>query len=157
MIRRALLLFLAIGLGFGLTLSCSLVSTESSRAPSHPPEMGAGRPLCSDCHGAETLKGSYKTYASFDHTTAFVKDHKYLANQDPATCATCHAQSFCSDCHGGKTMMNPSIKLGNRPDREMPHRGDYLTLHRFDGKIDPASCYKCHGRANNDTCTACHK
>jgi len=158
MIRKTLLLFLAIGFGLGLMTACGLLSPEPSFAPTHPPqETSAGRPLCSDCHGAETIKGSLKTFASFDHTPAFVKDHRYLANQSSGTCAACHAQSFCSDCHAGKTMMNPSVKLGNRPDRETPHRGNYLAVHRMDGKMDPTSCYKCHGRANNDKCIACHK
>ena len=68
-----------------------------------------------------------------------------------------HHTISCADCHGGKTAMLPSTKLGDRPDRMSPHRGDYLTLHRIDGRVDPTSCYECHGRANNDKCTACHK
>jgi hypothetical protein len=157
MIRKALLLMLAVAFGLGLMTACGIISSDPSFAPSHPPEMGTGRPICSECHGEETLKGSSKTFASFDHTPAFSKEHKYLAGQSSETCASCHAPSFCSDCHGGKSVMSPSVKLGNRPDREMPHRGNYLTLHRMDGKVDPASCYKCHGRANNDRCTACHR
>jgi hypothetical protein len=30
-------------------------------------------------------------------------------------------------------------------------------MHRIEGKLDPASCYRCHGRANNERCVACHK
>jgi hypothetical protein len=27
----------------------------------------------------------------------------------------------------------------------------------IDGKIDPASCYRCHGRTNNEQCVQCHR
>ncbi len=151
------LLALAAMLVFGLLAACSVLSPETSFAPSHPEALGAGRPLCSDCHSNEAMKGGLRTYASFDHTPEFVKNHKFQADQDSSTCASCHAPSFCADCHGGKVAMRPSTKLADRPDRMSPHRTGYLTLHRFDGKLDPTGCFKCHGRANNDKCTACHR
>jgi len=155
--RKTALLSLAITLVLGVLTACSLVSSEKSFAATHPQELGAGRPVCSECHGTEAMKASPKTYAAFDHTEAFVRNHKAPANQDSASCAACHGQSFCSDCHGGKGVMTPSTKLGNRPDRATPHKGGYLTLHRIDGKMDPTSCFKCHGRANNEKCMVCHK
>jgi hypothetical protein len=148
---------LAVTLGLGLMVACGAISPSGSFAPTHPQALEQGRPTCSECHGTDRVKSTQKTFASFDHTQAFVTNHKFAANQDPATCAACHAQSFCTDCHGGKTGMLPSTKLGNRPDRESPHRGDYLTMHRIDGKIDPTGCFKCHGRSNNEKCSACHK
>jgi len=150
------LALLAVTLGLGLMVACALVSPEASFAPVHPQALEQGRPTCSECHGTDKVKSTQKTFASFDHTQAFVNNHKFQAGQDPNTCAACHAEAFCADCHGGKTAMLPSVKLGNRPDRESPHRGDYLTLHRIDGKVDPTSCFKCHGRSNNEKCTACH-
>jgi hypothetical protein len=27
----------------------------------------------------------------------------------------------------------------------------------IEGKIDPTSCYRCHGRANNEKCIVCHR
>jgi len=157
MIRKSTLLSLAVALGLGLLSACSLLSPEKSFAATHPQALGVGRPSCTECHGTETMKGGLKTYASFDHSPAFVKDHRFAAGQDSATCATCHAPSFCADCHGGKTPMKTSTKLADRPDRLSPHKGNYLTMHRIEGKMDPTSCYKCHGRANNDKCMTCHK
>lgn len=148
---------IAAALGLGMLTACSLVSPESSFAPTHPQELSAGRPTCGDCHGTERVKSTQKSFSAFDHTDAFVKNHKFQANQDGATCAACHAPSFCSDCHAGKAPMTASTKLGNRPDRESPHRTGYLTMHRIEGKLDPTGCYQCHGRANNDKCSACHK
>ena len=157
MIRKSTLLSLAVALGLGLLSACSLLSPEKSFAATHPQALGVGRPSCTECHGTETMKGGLKTYAVFDHSATFVKDHRFAAGQDSATCATCHAPSFCADCHGGKTPMKASTKLADRPDRLSPHKGNYLTMHRIEGKMDPTSCYKCHGRANNDKCMTCHK
>ena len=156
MIRKTILLFVAI-LGIGILTACALLSPQASFTPTHPQGVETGRRLCSDCHTPESVKGGFKTFESFDHTPTFVKNHRFQANHYTATCASCHAPSFCADCHGGKVSMLPSVKLGNRPDREMQHRGNYLILHRMDGKMDPTSCYKCHGRSNNDKCATCHK
>ena len=145
-------------LGALLTVSaCSLFSPESSVAPKHPEALPAGRPACSECHEGQQLKGALKPYAAYDHTATFVTDHRFAAGIDRQVCATCHASSFCTDCHAIKIEIKPSTLYGDRPDRDLPHRGDYLTRHRFDGKIDPASCYKCHGRSNNQMCMNCHK
>ena len=157
MARKTVLQALGIALGLGVLMACSLISPETSYAASHPEGLGAGKPICSECHTTDVAKGALKPYASFDHTPTFVKDHKFQANQDANTCATCHAPSFCVDCHGGKVPMKPATKLSNRPDRFAPHRGDYLTLHKIEGKMDPSACYTCHGRANNDKCRACHR
>lgn len=157
MARKRVLQVLGLVLGFGMLVACGLVSPEASFAATHPEGLGAGKPVCSECHSNDVAKGALKPYATFDHTTTFVKDHKFQANQDRNTCAACHAQSFCVDCHGGKVPMKPAIRLSDSPERMAPHRGDYLTLHKMEGKMDPSSCYACHGRANNDKCRACHR
>ncbi len=157
MSRRSTLLSLAAAFGLALLTACSIVSEADSHAVSHPQALEPGRPMCTTCHGAEPMKDSGKTFAALDHTEAFVKNHSAQAGQGAQACATCHAPSFCTDCHAGKTPMTPSTKLGDRPDRAMPHRAGYLTLHRIEGKVDPTGCYKCHGRANNDKCRACHR
>jgi hypothetical protein len=157
MTRKSILQVLGLVLGLGFLLACGLVSPEASFAATHPQELGPGRPMCSECHSTDVAKGALKPYSTFDHTPAFVKDHRFPANQDSTTCAACHAPSFCVDCHGGKVPMKPATKLSDRPDREAPHRGDFLTQHKIEGKLDPSSCYRCHGRANNDLCRACHR
>jgi hypothetical protein len=157
MVRKSVLQILGVVSGLGVLMACGLASPEASFAATHPEGLGAGKPVCSECHTTDVAKGALKPYASFDHTTTFVKDHKFQANQDPNTCATCHAPSFCVDCHGGKVPVKPAIALSGSPDRMAPHRGDYMTLHKMEGKMDPSSCYACHGRANNDKCRACHR
>lgn len=146
-----------LGLALGLLGACALLSPEASFAATHPDRLGPGRPMCSTCHGEEALAGARKAYSAFDHTPAFLSGHGKSAGLDAQTCATCHGQSFCADCHSGKTMVPPAVLLGNRPDRDRPHPAAYLSLHSVEGKLDPARCYTCHGRANNQRCGACHR
>ncbi|HJW33118.1 MAG TPA: hypothetical protein VJ505_07100 [Holophagaceae bacterium] len=152
LLLRASLVICVVGMA-----ACSLLSPETSVARTHPDGVSGSRPMCTECHENEPMKGTLKLYGSFNHTPAFVKDHKFAANQDNGTCATCHSQSSCADCHQGKGVMSPALKLADRPDRMSPHRGGYLALHRVEGKMDPTGCFKCHGRANNQLCTTCHK
>jgi len=157
MARGKILLALAGIFALVLTTACMLISTEASFTAIHPQELGAGRPSCTACHSDEPMTNHVRSYAEFDHTTGFIAAHGPLAVQNNNVCASCHAASFCSDCHADKTVLKPALKYGSRPDRVSPHRGDYMALHRIEGKIDPSACYKCHGRANNDRCRACHR
>lgn len=137
--------------------ACAQMKTLPGLPDSHPEALAVGQQVnCSECHD-DQQKGTLKAIPSFSHTAAFIKSHRLYAANDDRLCALCHKSSFCSDCHTNKTEMKPSTKYGYRPDREMPHRGNYMTLHRIEGKLDPASCYRCHGRANNEQCNNCHK
>jgi hypothetical protein len=98
-----------------------------------------------------------RSYAEFNHTTDFIRVHGPQATQYNNVCASCHSHAFCSECHADRTVLKPAARHGNRPDKVSPHRGDYMFMHRVEGKIDPSACYKCHGRANNDRCRACHR
>jgi len=157
MTLKSVLAGLCLALAMALCLACGLFPQEPSFTPNHPQALGQGRPTCSTCHEDAPMKGSTQSFHAFDHTPSFLKNHRLAAGQNANVCASCHSQAFCADCHGGKTVLNPSVKLGNRPDRETPHRGNYMVQHRFDGKLDPTACYKCHGRANNQLCQTCHK
>ncbi len=121
---------------------------SSSLATSHPVEV-TGLPMCSDCHSDGR--------ASLDHTSDYFARHRFYAEQQSKTCAVCHAESFCSDCHAHKDELKPSDKFKDSPERSLPHAGDYLNQHKIDGRIDPASCMKCHGRTNNERCRLCHR
>ena len=129
----------------GILFAC--VSTKSLPAK-HPMEV-QGMPVCSMCH----TDGR----AALDHNADYITRHKFYAAQQQRTCELCHAQSFCADCHANKEELKPSDKYKDAPQRSMPLRGDYLTQHRIDGKLNPASCFPCHGRQNNERCKTCHK
>ena len=46
--------------------------------------------------------------------------------------------------------------MGDRPDRVLQHRGDYIVLHQIDGRLDPGSCFRCHGNKNVITSYSIH-
>jgi hypothetical protein len=146
---------LAIGGMFFVLAACAGIKTLPGLPAWHPEALEAGQVSCSECH-EDQIKGTMKPFSSFNHTPAFVKNHRFYASSDARLCATCHKESFCNDCHTNQVEMKPSVKIGYRPDREMPHRGDFMTLHKIEGKLDPASCVRCHGRANNERCITCH-
>lgn len=153
MYRFALLLLTT---GTFLTACATIFSSEKSLPAAHPEALGEKRVLCSECH-EEQAKGTLKSLATFNHTPLFIREHRLYAANSERLCSVCHATSFCTDCHAIKSEIKPSQKLGNRPDRELVHRGDFMTRHRIEGKIDPAGCYRCHGRANNEQCRTCHR
>ncbi len=154
---RCILPVLALTGLFVMLAACAQMQAISTLPSSHPEALTAGQQTsCSECH-EDQQKGTLKAYNAFSHTPAFVKNHRFYAASDDRLCSSCHKASFCSDCHTNKVEMKPSIKYGYRPDREMPHRGNFMTLHKIEGKLDPAACYRCHGRGNNERCVACHR
>lgn len=137
--------------------ACAQMKSIPGLPASHPETLAIGQQVsCTECH-EDQQKGTLKAFNSFSHSPAFVKNHRFYASSDERLCSTCHKSSFCNDCHTNQVEMKPSIKYGNRPDRDMPHRGNFMTLHKIEGKLDPASCYRCHGRANNERCITCHR
>ena len=144
--------------GLILTLAaCARMKAIPGLPASHPEALAIGQQVnCAECH-EDQQKGTLKAYASFSHTPAFVKNHRLYAASDDRLCSICHKSSFCNDCHTNQVEMKPSTKYGYRPDREFQHRGNFITLHKIEGKLDPASCYRCHGRANNERCRTCHR
>jgi len=155
--RTVMLPLLAVAGLFGIIASCAQMQTVPGLPASHPEALAVGQQVnCSECH-EDQQKGTMKAFNAFSHTRSFVKNHRFYAASDDRLCSTCHKSSFCNDCHTNQVEMKPSTKYGDRPDREMPHRGNFMTMHKIEGKLDPASCYRCHGRANNERCVACHK
>jgi hypothetical protein len=114
------------------------------------PEKVEGLPRCSECHT--------DSWVALNHQAEdFYLKHKFYAVQQQAACSACHEQSYCVDCHAHKEEIKPSDKYKERPELTLPHRGDYLSQHRIDGRINPASCLRCHGRENNERCKICHR
>ncbi len=137
--------------------ACAQMKALPGMPASHPEALTIGQQVnCGECH-EDQQKGTMKAFNTFNHTPVFVKNHRFYAASDDRLCSTCHKRSFCNDCHTNKVEIKPSVRYGNWPDRDMPHRGNFMTLHKIEGKLDPASCYRCHGRANNDRCAACHR
>lgn len=117
-------------------------------------ELGQSTRNCSSCHeaGQNTL-----AWQRFNHGSDWGLNHRRQAAGQQQVCNMCHATSYCNDCHATRVELKPSDRLHGEPGRELPHRGDYQTRHRIDGRVDPGSCLRCHGNPRTAaSCARCH-
>lgn len=149
-----LCVLLALG-GLGAP-GCAALSPRAVVPATHPEEVARGPVDCGECH-EPGLTGALKPYGEFRHTAVFVVRHGAYALRGQDLCASCHPDPFCLSCHPFRSGLAPDIRRGDRPDLSAPHRGDYLSQHPLDARVDPGSCLRCHGRAGNRTCARCHK
>jgi hypothetical protein len=142
----------------GLSLLLVACASQSSYIlpTTHPRlfELGERREFCTKCHGFKKEPIDFERY---NHTATFTDSHRLVAYQDEGVCALCHNQGFCSDCHATHVELKPSLKSQTENYRRVQHRGDYLSRHRIEGRIDPTSCFRCHGNPKSaQTCQSCH-
>lgn len=146
----------ALLIAFGLT-ACAALKGSYNVPAAHPEQLPKGRPTCSaeSCHGV-TNEGL--PYWRFDHTVSFAEGvHRNEAYQQGRVCGMCHEQKFCNDCHVTRSELKPSDRNPSDTYRVYPHRGDYLTRHRIDARVDPMPCFRCHGNPKSSkACTPCH-
>lgn len=142
-----------VSLMITVVVGCAALDTGTSGFKRH--EKLPKTPDCTECHDAGQNIG-IKPYSTYSHNASFFDRHGNIAVGSEAVCESCHKVKFCSDCHAVKEEIAPQRKLGNRPDLSSPHRGDYFSKHKIDGRIKRAECFKCHGRKNNATCKRCH-
>lgn len=115
------------------------------------------RKVCAECHDDEEFIQSVKLPPLKTHGPTWLQTHRQNAYQNEALCANCHQTSFCNNCHATRVELKPSLKNQTETYRQMPHRGNYLSRHRIDGRIDPTSCFRCHGNPKAaKTCAPCH-
>ncbi len=153
--RRRVSLLIASLLFLFSVAQDGLFAFERRVPTSHPVEL-VEMPVCTECHSDDTGV-ALKPIATFNHSADFISGHRYYASQTYRLCNACHKASFCTDCHAYKDELKPSEKYSGAPERWLPHRGDYLFQHRIDGRLDPSSCYRCHGTQNNKVCVRCHR
>ncbi len=136
-----------------LVAACAAMTARQFPAE-HPIALERGRPTCTECHEARTAELDYR---QFDHGVYFMENHRFITRQHEALCAMCHQTSFCNDCHATRVELKPSERHQTENFRRMPHRGEYLSRHQVEGRIDPVSCYRCHGNPKTArTCARCH-
>lgn len=142
---------------FALSLVLGCAGAVRKETPArHPEELTREDTDCLECHDND-LTGTLKPYGTFRHTTSFLQRHGSYAMQGQDLCNSCHGEPLCLECHATNDLLTPALKRADRPDRDLPHRGDYIVQHRIDGRVDPGSCVRCHGNRNNEKCAACHK
>jgi predicted Fe-S protein YdhL (DUF1289 family) len=148
---------LLVVLGFLLLLAaCALEKGGYMPPEKHPidAELPPKPPICIDCHEA---RNEDFNWAQFNHTVYFGQDHRQPASRQNRVCSMCHTRSFCNDCHATRVELKPSVKNPTETYRRMPHRGDFLSRHRIDARVDPTSCFRCHGNPKTaQTCAPCH-
>lgn len=135
--------------------ACATLKSNFNVPAKHPYELEQGiRPTCTECHDPRDANVDYQR---FNHNVNWALNHRQAAYQRSEICAMCHQTSFCNDCHNTGIELKPSIKNQTENTRWMPHRGDYLSRHRIDGRLDPTSCFRCHGNPKaSKTCVPCH-
>jgi hypothetical protein len=132
-----------------MTLLYACANTTSLPS-THPENVGTSMPDCTACHT--------DSWGAMNHRAPdFMRKHGIYAGSSRQACSSCHQESFCADCHSHKEEIKPSDKFSDSPERNLPHRGDYMSQHKIDGRINPVSCVKCHGRQNNARCASCHR
>jgi hypothetical protein len=155
MVKKSLLSILTLLAIVMLVGACTGLQSKSALPAKHPSaaDLDASPKNCIDCHEA----GQDLHYERYIHTLDFGRNHRPEATQGEAICAMCHQTSFCNDCHATRVELKPSLKNQTETYRSMPHRGDYLSRHRIDGRVDPTSCFRCHGNPKSaTTCANCH-
>ncbi|MBU1710489.1 MAG: cytochrome C [Proteobacteria bacterium] len=148
--------FIGVALSLLLLHACAALNTDYELPQQHPPdaEVGNRRPICTKCHDPI---GEQIVFKQFDHTAYFAENHRQVAYQQSQVCFLCHQESSCNDCHGVRVELKPSLKNQTDNFRRTPHRGDYISRHRIDGRTDPSSCYRCHGNPKtSESCVRCH-
>lgn len=150
------LFFIVLFISLGLLAACTSIQRASRFPAKHPVEADLGKrpPICIDCHDA---RSDEFVYEQFNHTVFFGEEHRQQAYRNEQVCSMCHQKDFCASCHATRLELKPSIKNQSDTFRRMPHRGDYLARHRIDGRVDPTSCFRCHGNPKTAaTCVKCH-
>lgn len=133
--------------------ACASLPSTATLPERHPEGLDKGRAVCTDCHDAQ----GEITYSDFNHRNDWASAHRLRTYGQERVCAMCHRTHFCNDCHALDLELKPSIRQQSETYREMPHRGDYVSRHRIDARIDPSSCFRCHGSPKTSkSCAACH-
>lgn len=149
-----------IGLGVILLLlslaACAALDSGQKLPDRHPSPTYLGQEplICTECHEE---RNEILAFRSFNHNANWLQTHRQRAYRHEAVCSMCHEADFCNECHATRVELKPSLREQDKTYRQMQHRGDYLSRHRIDGRIDPTSCIRCHGNPKTaKTCVPCH-
>lgn len=151
---RKRLLLMSLLLGLVLPAACATLQGSWRVPAQHPEPLGPGRPNCVECHEARSEEFPFER---FTHSVFFTENHRQAAYQAEQVCRMCHATSFCNDCHATRVELKPSERHQTDNYRRLPHRGDFLSRHRIEARVDPTSCFRCHGNPKaSRSCAPCH-
>ncbi len=112
-----------------------------------------GQDKCAQCH-IKMPGWSSKPGQVYDHSADWLRRHGTVAKGGSAACSHCHQESSCAECHGRGNPARPSLLHLDRPDANFQHRGDWLTRHPIEARLDSKTCMTCHSQPN---CASCHE
>ena len=138
-----------------LCLSCHREGLERRRVTEGSPQVKRlPTARCAACHlqqGNGTLEVRFSSGVLLptgelrgdEHNSAFLREHRSVAQNDPAYCQNCHTESFCQRCH------NSVVKPFDL------HGGDYVHRHGLDARRNQPDCSSCHRLQT--FCLGCHE
>lgn len=117
---------------------------------------------CADCHAKTApLRPSVKlpdrVDRNFIHRGDFLGRHALEAAARPASCQTCHGQSFCQDCHQ-RSKASASVRGARSPHPDgYAFRGNGKAFHGTDARLNIGQCATCHDQGAASNCVTCHR
>ncbi|OGQ81076.1 MAG: hypothetical protein A2289_14495 [Deltaproteobacteria bacterium RIFOXYA12_FULL_58_15] len=108
---------------------------------------------CLDCHPS-MQRLPLAAVAEFDHSGDWMARHGMQARVQADSCQQCHTQSTCSECHS-RAAPAASVKIyPEAVERELLHRGDWISAHAIEARADGDTCLRCH--QDSGFCVSCH-
>lgn len=107
--------------------------------------------LCKGCH-TDLRRFPLQPLSDYRHTPDFMRNHKRYAVGKLDLCVQCHDQPYCVRCHDPSLPMKPSLRFPEQVTQGMMHRGDYISRHAREARLQPTLCSRCHGPSSCETC-----
>ncbi|MCB9641826.1 MAG: hypothetical protein H6728_02005 [Myxococcales bacterium] len=108
---------------------------------------------CKRCH-QDLRQYPLKPLSDYHHGPDFARNHKRFAVGRVDLCVTCHDQPFCARCHDPNLPGKPSLRFPTDVIQGFIHRGDYISRHGREARLQPSLCNRCHGESR---CVTCHQ
>lgn len=136
----------------------STVSGGDRRAWTHTTCMECHREQyrdvkCDQCHRRMT-EWKDKPFAVFNHDGDFLGRHGRLARGEKMVCQHCHDDDTCAECHSTLQATTPAQRFAWDVSKPHVHRGDFVTRHAIEARLDRMACYSCH---QSRECSECHQ
>ncbi|MDH5492764.1 MAG: hypothetical protein OEY14_12495 [Myxococcales bacterium] len=117
----------------------------------HAEELDALR--CDRCH-SDLHRYRMDDLDFVRHAPGFLRRHGGMARADEALCTACHEPSHCSNCHAPSTGIPLELVEPPAALRDFVHRGDFISRHPMEARLERGTCQRCHGVA---FCEGCHE
>jgi hypothetical protein len=151
---KQILLRIIFFLLLALMTPSKMVAADQKIPLRHPSPKNEDLRTCTICHEPE---GRFP-FERYNHTLLFGEKHGGAARANLSVCRMCHSSSDCSTCHGAGIGLAPGTRNHADPRAGSPHRGNYLARHRIDGRLNPTTCFHCHGTPKTSrSCRSCHR